>query len=88
MIPFQFKIDIIEELEKTFPRYKLSTPNFVIDELVGLKNNLKGKNRVNASLALKIAKSNKINKINGYLEENESVDDALIRISKILATND
>jgi len=88
MVPFQFNVDIIDELEKAFPSYKLITPEFVINELVGLKKNLKGKNRVAAVIALKIAKSSnvKIEKI--PLKTEESVDDALIRISNVLATND
>ncbi|MCC7553150.1 MAG: twitching motility protein PilT [Methanobacteriaceae archaeon] len=88
MIPFQFNVDIIDELEKAFPSYNLVTPLFVIDELKGLKNNKKSKIRVNASLALKIANSSKIEIKNIPLNKNESVDDALIRVSKVLATND
>ncbi|MDR0912774.1 MAG: twitching motility protein PilT [Methanobrevibacter sp.] len=87
-IPFHFNIDIIDEFKKTFPGYKLVTTNFIIDELVGLKKNSKGKDRINSSLALKLAKSDKINLINIDLKENEQVDDALIRISNIIATND
>ncbi|MBZ9570993.1 twitching motility protein PilT [Methanobrevibacter sp. TMH8] len=88
MIPFQFNVDIIDELEKAFPSYKLITPNFVINELVGLKKNLKGKDRVAAGIALKIAKSSNIKIEDISLKTNESVDDALIRTSKVLATND
>ena len=53
MVPFQFNVDVITELEKTLPSYKLTTPSFVINELKGLKNNNKGKTRLNANLALK-----------------------------------
>lgn len=88
MIPFQFNVDIIDELEKALPSYNLTTPKFVINELVGLKKNLKGKNRVAARIALKIANSDPINIKEIPLNKGESVDDALIRISNILATND
>lgn len=88
MIPFQFNVDIIDELEKALPSYKLITTQFVINELKGLKRNQKGKTRVEAGLALKYAKSPKISIKNIPLQENESVDDALIRVSKVLATND
>ena len=88
MIPFQFNIDIIDELEKAFPSYKLTTPQFVINELKGLKRNQKGKTRVEAGLALKYAQSSKIKIKNISLQEKETVDDALIRVSKVLATND
>lgn len=88
MIPFQFNIDIIEELKKTLPAYTLVTTNFVIKELVGLKYNSKGKTRLAAGLGLKIAKSNEIIVKNIPLNKNESVDDGLIRIANVLATND
>ncbi|KZX10683.1 type II toxin-antitoxin system VapC family toxin [Methanobrevibacter filiformis] len=88
MIPFQLNVDVINELEKTLPSYRLTTTNFIIDELVGLSKNKKNKNRINAKLALKIANSPKIFKKNISLEDDESVDNALIRISQVLATND
>ena len=74
MVPFQFNVDIITELENLLPSYRLTTPSFVINELKGLKRNTKGKTRLNANLALKL--------------ENETVDDALLRVSEVLATND
>ena len=88
MIPFQFNVDIIEEFERILPNYKLVTSNFVINELKGLKNNSKGKVRVAAGLGLKIAKSGDIEIRDIPLNDGESVDDALIRVSKVLATND
>ena len=88
MVPFQFNVDIITELEKTLPSYKLTTLSFVINELKGLKNNNKGKTRLNANLALKLANSSKIEIKDISLLENETVDDALLRVSEVLATND
>lgn len=88
MVPFQFNVDVIDELEKVLPSYKLTTTQFVVNELKGLKKNNKGKTRMNASLALKIATSDKIEIKNIPLLKNEAVDDALLRISKVLATND
>ncbi|MER2013951.1 MAG: PIN domain-containing protein [Methanobrevibacter sp.] len=88
MVPFQFNVDIINELEKLLPSYKLTTPSFVINELKGLKNNNKGKTRLNANLALKLANSSKIEIKDISLLENETVDDALLRVSEVLATND
>ena len=32
MVPFQFNVDVIDELEKLLPSYKLTTPQFVINE--------------------------------------------------------
>ena len=88
MVPFQFNVDIITELEKILPSYKLTTPSFVINELKGLKRNNKGKTRLNANLALKLANSSKIEIKDISLLENETVDDALLRVSEVLATND
>lgn len=88
MVPFQFNVDIIDELEKALPSYKLTTPIFVINELKGLKRNNKGKIRLNADLALKLANSSNIEIKDISLENNETVDDALFRVSEVLATND
>ena len=88
MVPFQFNVDIIDELEKSLPSYKLTTPSFVINELKGLKRNNKGKIRLNADLALKLANSSNIEIKDISLENNETVDDALLRVSEVLATND
>ena len=88
MVPFQFNVDIITELENLLPSYKLTTPNFVINELKGLKRNNKGKIRLNANLALKLANSSKVEIKDISLLENETVDDALLRVSEVLATND
>ena len=88
MVPFQFNVDIIDELEKALPSYKLTTPIFVINELKGLKRNNKGKIRLNADLALKLANSSNIFIKDISLENNETVDDALLRVSEVLATND
>jgi rRNA-processing protein FCF1 len=88
MIPFQFNVDIIDEIEKALPSYKLTTPKFVINELKGLKRNNKGKIRVNADLALKLANSPKIEIKDISLKKGETVDEGLIRISRVLATND
>ena len=88
MAPFQFNVDIIDELEKALPSYKLTTPIFVINELKGLKRNNKGKIRLNADLALKLVNSSNIEIKDISLENNETVDDALLRVSEVLATND
>lgn len=88
MMSFQFNVDIVSELEKTLPSYKLIVPNFIIKELTGLKKGSKGKNKIAAGVALQLAKKEpfiikKVPKL-----KNEKVDDALVRISKVLCTND
>ena len=88
MVPFQFNVDVIDELEKLLPSYKLTTPQFVINELKGLKHNKNNTIRLNASLALKLAKSSNIEIKDISLNEGETVDDALLRVSEVLDTND
>lgn len=88
LLPFQFNVDIIEEFKIRLPNHKLVTAEFVIRELKGLKNNKNSKTRLAASLGLKIANSNEIEIRNIPLKNGESVDDALVRVSDILATND
>lgn len=88
MVPFQFNVDVIDELEKLLPSYKLTTPQFVINELKGLKHNKNNTIRLNASLALKLVKSSNIEIKDISLNEGETVDDALLRVSEVLATND
>lgn len=88
MVPFQFNVDVIDELEKLLPSYKLTTPQFVINELKGLKHNKNNTIRLNASLALKLANSSNIEIKDISLNEGETVDDALLRVSEVLATND
>lgn len=88
MMAFQFNVDLISELEKILPSYKLIIPEFIIKELIGLKKGSKGKNKIAAGIALQLAKKEpfiikKIPKL-----KNEKVDDALLRISKVLCTND
>ena len=69
MIPFQFNVDIIDELEKALPSYKLITTQFVINELKGLKRSDEFKNKMvkiaenrepmSTDVKLKISKSKK-----------------------------
>ena len=88
MVPFQFNVDIIDELEEARPSYELTCPIFVINGLKGLIRNNEGKIRLNADLALKLANSSNIEIKDISLENNETVDDALLRVSEVLATND
>lgn len=88
LLPFQFNVDIIEEFRIRLPNHKLVTTEFVIRELQGLKNNKNSKTRLAASLGLKIAQSNQIEIRDIPLENGETVDDGLVRIANVLATND
>lgn len=88
MIPAQFHVDILAQLEHILPSYELRVPSFVVDELKNIKRSSKGRDRIAASIALKIAESPPVNIISVDLGDDERVDDALLRISKVLCTND
>jgi hypothetical protein len=88
MMAAQFPLDLVEELERTLPSYKLLIPSPVMYELEKIKKRSKGKNRIAASIALKIAKSPPFQGKKLELSQGEMVDDALLRISKVLCTND
>lgn len=88
MTAAQFQIDLVEELERTLPSYDLVVPSFVMEELEKIKRRSKGKHRTSASIALKIARSSPFKILESKLDAGESVDDALLRISEVLCTND
>lgn len=88
MMAAQFPLDLVEELERTLPSYELLIPSPVMFELEKIKKRSKGKNRIAASIALKIAQSPPFKLKEMKLGKGEMVDDALLRISKVLCTND
>lgn len=88
MIPAQFHVDILAELERILPNYTFVVPSFVIRELENIKKRSRGKDRIAASVALKLIESSNIDVIDADLKYKERVDDALLRISKVLCTND
>ena len=88
MIPAQFHVDILTELGRIIPHYELVVPSFVMKELEEIKKRSGGKNKIAASVALKIAQSPQIKVKDLNLNRNERVDDALLRISSVLCTND
>jgi rRNA-processing protein FCF1 len=88
MIPAQFHVDVLAELERILPNYTFVVPSFVIHELENIRKRSKGKPRIAASVALKLIESSDINVVDVDLKSRERVDDALLRISKVLCTND
>jgi rRNA-processing protein FCF1 len=88
MIPAQFHVDILAELERILPNYTFVVPSFVIRELENIKKRSKGKAKTAASVAIKLIESSDINVVHVDLKSRERVDDALLRISKVLCTND
>lgn len=88
MIVAQFNLDIISQLKDLLPSFKLIVPSFVLDELKNIKERSGGKTRTAASVALKIANSEPLQVKTIPLLKNELVDEALLRISSVLCTND
>ena len=91
MMSAQFHVDVVSELEKILPSCKLLVPTAVLNELSRIKNRTRGKNKIAASIAIKIATSSPIEVLEMELKEGESVDDSLLRLSeksRFLCTND
>jgi uncharacterized protein len=88
MMAAQFNLDVVSQLQELLPTFQFTIPSFIIHELKTIKERSGGKNRVAASIALKIAESKpfKIKEI--LLHEEEQVDQALLRISPVICTND
>lgn len=86
----QLKIDVVEDLQYLLPSYyDLIVPSLVINELAILKKKSKGKNKLAASIAYKIA-NNKPFKIE-YIEKRGHVDNLLLDYctdDDVLCTND
>ena len=91
MISSQFNVDVVGELKYILPSCKLLVPSAVLKELERIKKRSKGKDKIAASIALKIANSPPIEVLDMKLLNGETVDDSLLRLSKrsmILCTND
>ena len=88
MMAAQFHLDVVSQLQNLLPHYKLTVPSFVIKELETITSRSRGKTRTAASIALKIACSHPLNIREISLLQGETVDQALLRISKVLCTND
>jgi uncharacterized protein len=91
MMSAQFHIDVVSELEKILPSCRLLVPTAVLKELSRIKNRTKGKNKIAASIAIKIATSPPIIVLEMEQKKGESVDDSLLRLSEksqLLCTND
>jgi rRNA-processing protein FCF1 len=91
MMSAQFHLDIVGELEHILPSYKLLVPSVIVMELGQIKSRSKGKNRIAAAVALKIATSPPLEVLKMEPMKGENVDDALLRLSessRVLCTND
>jgi uncharacterized protein len=88
MMTAQFPLDLVKELERVMPSYELCVPSIVISELEKIKNKARGKKKASASIALKIASSPPFKVKRIHLNMGESVDNALLRLAKVLCTND
>jgi rRNA-processing protein FCF1 len=91
MLPIQFKVDIIEELEKKVNRkVEVVIPRPVLEELQKASTSKSRKKAKLVKEALKIANTAKVLDVNPKL--NESVDDIIVRLAidynYAVATND
>jgi hypothetical protein len=93
MIPAQFHVDIIGELERILPSYSYVVPSPVLGELEVIKKRSKGKDRIAAGVALKIASSEPVQTLELEIKKGEHVDNTLLKLFKpsskdVLCTND
>ena len=88
MLAAQFNMDVVSQAVELLPSYKLIVPDFVIQELENIKRKSNGKAKTASTIALKIAFSDQLMVKVVPLLEKENVDDALLRISNVLCTND
>ncbi len=91
MMSAQFHVDVVGELERILPSCKLLVPTAVLKELSRIKSRTRGKNKIAASIAIKIATSSPIEVLEMEQKQGESVDDSLLRLSeksRLLCTND
>jgi rRNA-processing protein FCF1 len=90
MIPFQFKIDIFQEIEYLLQKkVDFVVPSAVKAELTGISSR-GGEGAPEASLALQLASRCRV--VDVVLESQESVDDAIVKASQklgaLVATTD
>ncbi|KAF5084006.1 PIN like domain protein [anaerobic digester metagenome] len=93
MIPAQFHIDIVGELERILPSHSYVVPSPVLRELEVIKKRSKGKDKIAAGVAIKIASSEPVQTVELELKRGEHVDNALLKMFKsnskdVLCTND
>jgi len=88
MTTTQFPVDVVVDLENILPSHKLLVPSYVLEELENIKGRSRGKNRVAASVSIKIAQNPPFQVREMERGRNERVDDALLRHSRVLCTND
>jgi hypothetical protein len=88
MMAAQFNLDVAGQIHELIPQYNYTVPSFIIWELENIRERSRGKTRTAASTAIKIANLPPLKVKNIPLLEGERVDDALLRISPVLCTND
>lgn len=90
MIPFQFNLDVFQEIEYLLQKkVDFIVPSAVKSELTGISAR-GGEGAAEASLALQLASRCRVVEVT--LEENETVDDAIVKSSQklgaVVATTD
>ncbi|MEM3955830.1 MAG: hypothetical protein QW424_03650 [Candidatus Bathyarchaeia archaeon] len=90
LLPFQFKIDILSEIEALIGRFEPIVLSTTVDELKKLSNSRSVKISKMASSALELIKRFRVLEVN--VRPGERHDEVLLRIAKennyIVATND
>ena len=89
LIPAEFKVDIFSELERLMDRkYRIYILDKTVEELKGIQQTQKGRNREAAKLALQLIETKQLNTI---AANQESVDDSIVELADkdwIIGTQD
>ncbi|WP_455644780.1 type II toxin-antitoxin system VapC family toxin [Methanosphaera sp.] len=90
MMMFQLDVDVVTDLQNLLPSYyDLIVPSIVINELANLKKKSKGKNKLAATLAYKLASKDPFKIEN--IKKTDHVDNLLLKYctkDDVLCTND
>lgn len=90
MMMIQLDVDVVTDLKNLLPSYyDLIVPSLVIDELAKLKKKSKGKDKIAASVAYKIACNEPFKNV--YIKKTDHVDNLLLDYcteNDVLCTND
>jgi len=90
LVPFQFRIDILEELNNLFGRAEPIVLSTTLEELKKMAESSSVKKRMQFSVALRLTEKCEVLEVKR--EESESYDDVILRVAGELkipvATND
>ena len=86
MVPFEYSVDLEDELTRLLGKVKIIIPKQIVDELIFLSENGRGRKKLLAKPALELIKNYKI--INSEGKGDDSVLFLAKKLHAVVATND